>query len=86
MTTFASFGRFETDNQKLDPEVDNHHMTAAHMMTVPEVAGVLRLSRSTVYELLGGGQIASVVVGSCRRVRYTDLCAYVHSLPVAGIR
>ncbi|WP_093799839.1 helix-turn-helix domain-containing protein [Streptomyces sp. Wb2n-11] len=38
------------------------------LLTVAEVMARLRLGRSTVYDLLRTGQLASVTIGRCRRI------------------
>src|SRR4029453_16916748 len=51
---------------------------------VPEVALILNISRSKVYELLGSGDLPSVRIDRTRLVRGSDLRQYVESLrPVA---
>ena len=50
------------------------------LLTVKEVALVLRVSRSTVYELMYAGVLLSVKIGTCRRIRRCDLEDYVQSL------
>jgi excisionase family DNA binding protein len=51
---------------------------------VPEVALILNISRSKVYELLGSGDLPSVRIDRTRLIRGSDLRQYVESLrPVA---
>jgi excisionase family DNA binding protein len=51
---------------------------------VPEVALILNISRSKVYELLGSGDLPSVRIDRTRLVRGSHLRQYVESLrPVA---
>lgn len=50
------------------------------LLTVEDVAKVLRLGRSKVYELLSRGELRSVTIGSSRRVRPEDLEEYLASL------
>lgn len=50
------------------------------LLTVKEVALVLRVSRSTVYELMYAGVLLSVKIGTCRRIRRCDLEDYVQNL------
>lgn len=38
------------------------------LLTVPEAAGLLRISRAKIYELLMSGQLRSVRIGSRRLV------------------
>jgi excisionase family DNA binding protein len=47
---------------------------------IPEVAAVLSVSRSKVYELMGSGALSSVRIDGSRLVRGSDLIAYVDSL------
>jgi excisionase family DNA binding protein len=50
------------------------------LLTVTEAADALRLSRSTVYELIYAGTLLSVKIGSCRRIRRSDLERFVSEL------
>ena len=54
------------------------------LLTVVEVAGVLGVGRSKVYELLYRGELKSVKIGSSRRVRYSDLGDFVRYLDDAS--
>ena len=54
------------------------------LLKVPEVARSLGISRAKVYELIAAGILTSVRIDGCRRVRATDLRAYVDSLPSAS--
>jgi excisionase family DNA binding protein len=47
------------------------------MLTVPEAAAVLGISRSVFYELLLAGQIRSVKIGRARRVPFVVLEEFV---------
>ncbi|HMM95048.1 helix-turn-helix domain-containing protein [Phycicoccus sp.] len=47
---------------------------------VADVAQVLSLSRTKVYELVRSGELPSVRIGGSRRVRGEDLTDYVESL------
>lgn len=47
---------------------------------VADVAQVLSLSRTKVYELVRSGELPSVRIGGSRRVRGEDLTEYVESL------
>jgi excisionase family DNA binding protein len=47
------------------------------LLTPLEAAGLLRISRSTMYALLKAGEIKSVTVGASRRVPHRDLVDYV---------
>jgi excisionase family DNA binding protein len=47
---------------------------------VPEVAVILNISRSKVYELFSSGDLESVKIDHSRLVRSSDLRAYVDGL------
>lgn len=53
------------------------------LLRVPEVAAVLNVSRSKVYELLRDGTLPSVHIDRTRLVRGTDLQTFVDSLVCA---
>ena len=59
-------------------------MSDPRLLTVVEVAGVLGVGRSKVYELLYRGELKSVKIGSSRRVRYSDLGDFVRYLDDAS--
>lgn len=50
------------------------------LLTVKETAWILQISRSTVYELIYAGVLLSVKIGTCRRIRRSDLENYVQGL------
>jgi excisionase family DNA binding protein len=50
------------------------------LLTAPEAARALGISRSKLYELLRDGEIRSVRIGRSRRVPWAALGAYVASL------
>jgi excisionase family DNA binding protein len=52
----------------------------ALLLKVPEVAEQLGISRAKVYELIAAGTLRSVKVGGCRRIRASDLHAFVDQL------
>jgi excisionase family DNA binding protein len=54
------------------------------LFTVVEVAKILGIGRSKVYELLYRGELKSVKIGGSRRVRYNDLGEYVRYLDDAS--
>ena len=59
-------------------------MQDPRLLTVVEVAGVLGIGRSKVYELLYRRELKSVKIGSSRRVRYSDLGDFVRYLDDAS--
>ncbi len=50
------------------------------LLTPEQAAEALNIGRSKVYELIAGGRLLSVKIGSCRRVPVDALRAYVASL------
>jgi len=50
---------------------------ADRLMTVNEVADYCRISRPRVYRLMADGALPYVMVGDRRRVRLSDLQAYL---------
>lgn len=51
----------------------------APLLTVAEVAGLLRVSNMTVYRLIKGGELAAIRVGKNYRIRRGDLDAYLNA-------
>jgi excisionase family DNA binding protein len=47
------------------------------LLTIPDAAKALCLSRTSVYELVRGGKLASVTVGRSRRIAVADVEAFV---------
>ena len=54
------------------------------MYTPKQVAQVLMVSRSTIYDLVGEGVIPSVKIGRCRRIPSVAFHQFVDDL-VAGV-
>jgi len=50
----------------------------SELLTVPEVMARLKISRSTVYDLIRTRQLASVTIGRSRRIPTHTLTAYIH--------
>ena len=48
--------------------------------TIPQAAKELKVSRSTIYRLIGEGQLESISVRSRRRVRRSALVHYLDAL------
>jgi excisionase family DNA binding protein len=55
-------------------------MTTTMLLTPEETAVQLRIARRRVFELLRDGTLPSVKIGRSRRIRSTDLAAYVAEL------
>jgi excisionase family DNA binding protein len=49
----------------------------ALLLTIPEVAAALRISRSSVYRLFGGGQLGRVRVGGTRPVTPAEIDRFI---------
>lgn len=91
MTSPLSDQRDRTRNRHgVDPECDNFGGTSqedepiAHryerLLTPEEVASVLQIGRTRVYELLAYGDLRSVRIGKSRRIRRSDLDNFIASL------
>lgn len=53
---------------------------ALQLLTVPDVAKLLRLSKSTVWRMVHSGELKSVKRGSSRRIAPEDLADYKDKL------
>ncbi len=70
-----------SDSQAVDVHVAGPVEAPARLLLRPaDAAHLLSIGRSTVYELLDRGEIPSVVIGRSRRIRRSDLDAYVDHL------
>ncbi len=61
-------------------------MTGRLLLTLAEVADELRVSRPTVERWVGRGEMPSVKLGNCRRVRSEDLDRWVAARVEGGAR
>ena len=52
------------------------------LYTVPEVAEALKIGRTRVYDLIRTGQLASVLIGTSRRIPASALDEFVSALPL----
>ena len=50
------------------------------LLTVPEAAAALGISRSKLYELIKAGAIASLRIDGSRRIPYRALVSYIDQL------
>jgi excisionase family DNA binding protein len=57
----------------------------SRLMTVVEVATVMRVSRMTVYRLIRRGQLKAIRVGRNYRVREDDLNEYLEAQSITGV-
>lgn len=57
----------------------------SRLMTVVEVATVMRVSRMTVYRLIRRGHLKAIRVGRNYRVREDDLNEYLEKQAVSGL-
>lgn len=55
-------------------------MSDDELLTIEQVADILKVGRTTVYELLSSGDLPSVTIRRCRRVLRSDLSAYIARL------
>lgn len=54
------------------------------LLTVAEVAGVMRVSNMTVYRLIKGGELPALRVGKNYRIRETEVDRYLLDRQVEG--
>jgi excisionase family DNA binding protein len=52
------------------------------LLTVGEVAGIMRVSNMTVYRLIKSGQLAAIRVGKNYRIRRSDINRYLNDRAV----
>lgn len=50
---------------------------SAELLTIPQAAARLKVSRNTVYRLISAGELAAVTVGSVQRVSEAHLQEYI---------
>lgn len=55
------------------------------LLTVPEAAAALAISRSKLYELLAAGDVASIRIDGSRRIPLAALESYIADLLKAGV-
>jgi excisionase family DNA binding protein len=71
-------------NVEIDPDdvaIDGARDSGPQLLVTAKDAGrILGVSRSTVYELLYAERLPSVKIGNCRRIRRSDLEAFVRDL------
>jgi excisionase family DNA binding protein len=60
--------------------MDEQHPDLTFLLTVPQVAKILNISRSTVYTLFDSGELQSVHVGASRRVSENQLADYLRRI------
>jgi excisionase family DNA binding protein len=54
-----------------------HETTPPLLLTIPDAARVLAVGRSTLYELIGSGQLATVHIGRSVRISVEEVRAFV---------
>lgn len=55
-------------------------MPSPELLTLDQVAERLQVSRWTVYQLIWAGQLPSIHIGRCHRIRARDFDAYIERL------
>ena len=70
------------DEQREDIRIENKHRgtvagVAPLLLTIPQAAVVLAIGRTTVYELIGAGDLEAVHIGRSARVPVAALEDYV---------
>ena len=68
------------DTQGVEPVAESDDQLFRHcelLLTPEDVAGVLRIGRTRVYDLINTGALQSLKIGRLRRVRRTDLEKFI---------
>ncbi len=67
------------EKKLLDTEVEDNVFRISALLKAREVAEILKISRAMAYNLMLRGEIPTVRIGKCRRVRPEDLIKYIES-------
>jgi excisionase family DNA binding protein len=62
-----------------DTEFQENVLRISTLLKAKEVAEILKISRAMAYNLMLRGEIPTVRIGKCRRVRPEDLIKYIES-------
>jgi excisionase family DNA binding protein len=62
-----------------DKEFQDNILRVNTLLKAKEVAEILQISRAMAYNLMLRGEIPTVKIGKCRRVRPEDLIKYIES-------
>jgi excisionase family DNA binding protein len=62
-----------------DKGVEDNVLRISTLLKAREVAEILKISRAMAYNLMLKGEIPTVRIGKCRRVRPEDLIKYIKS-------
>jgi excisionase family DNA binding protein len=68
-------------NTSPPPRAEPHTPTEMLVLTVEETADMLKVGRTTVYDLIKSGHLTSITIGRLRRIPYTDLLTYLEQTP-----
>ena len=49
----------------------------AVVLTVEQTAELLKVGRTTIYDLVRDGRLGSIMIGRLRRIRYADVITYL---------
>ena len=71
------------NSQRAAPPVDHPDLLTT-LLTVPEIAERMKISRAKAFALIADGSIRSRKIGRSRRVLLSDLAAYIAALEVDG--
>ena len=61
----------------MDKEFQGNVLRISTLLKAKEVAEILKVSRAMAYNLMLRGEIPTVRIGKCRRVRPEDLILYI---------
>ncbi|MHA6631777.1 helix-turn-helix domain-containing protein [Pseudonocardia sichuanensis] len=61
-------------------------MSSPELLTLSQVAERLQASRWTVYQLIKAGELPSIHIGRCHRIRAQDFDTYIERLGTDAAR
>ena len=80
----AAFLARPTDSEVAAPSREhaawNPATAGSVVLTAEETADLLKVGRTTVYDLIKTGELTSIIIGRLRRVRHTDVIACLDRL------
>jgi excisionase family DNA binding protein len=75
-TPSTSFGRYRVQEAT--------RSSTARLLTVTQACDYLSLSRTTLYQLIAGGELATLKIRGARRVDVAELDRYIDRVAVAS--
>lgn len=77
MSAFRGTGSGRRPTTDMAGDLVSDARIPAEVLTIPQVAERLKVSRNTVYRLISAGELPAVTVGSVQRIAEADLQKYI---------